>query len=252
MVLWNSWKQPPYKSYRVCVPSSWHLLMKNVRFLCFILECSGKDWNQSSWSEKHVVLRTRLWWSAKCPIFQLCPYRPGTHLWEFAISSSLSSLGSAGDTPGMGVMHLLGCTHEGSLCSQKCPSSEPSMFNHEPLLSFLRVPPVLFRSAGSPSRPAALHIPSVLLRAHPWGWERHLGLPSSALCDFAEEVLSGHTQTSSTKAGGRKGKQRKLSAQCKKHHLLQLWDKNPSAWVVWTTRSVGKSGLTTTRLKKAS
>lgn len=111
----------------------------------FILECSGKDWNQIFWSENQVVLlRTRLCWSAKCPIFQLCSYRPGRRpggICNFQILRA--SLGSAGASPGMGLIHLFGYTHQGSLfypsaqvrswpCSPQasaelpaCPSSAP-------------------------------------------------------------------------------------------------------------------------------
>lgn len=50
-----------------------------------------------------------------------------------------------------GTIHLLGCTHQGSLCSP-CAQGRSVHAPHEPLLSSLHVPLVLLSSLGNPSR----------------------------------------------------------------------------------------------------
>lgn len=137
--------------------------MKNVRFFCFILECSGKKLKPKFLVWKHVVLRIRLWRLAKCSIFQLCPYRPGIHLGESAISNSWNFPWVSWVHSWNGTIHMLGWTHQGSLCSP-CAQWRTVHAPHEPLLSSLHVPLVPLSSLGDLSRKTPLHIPGNLSR----------------------------------------------------------------------------------------
>lgn len=145
----------------------------------------------------------------------------------------------------MGLIHLFGYTHQGSLFY---PSAQVRSWLCSPRAS-AELPAY---PSSAPQQPKGAWAGKQLCTAQGAAHSTPESVPSglrmacvASIFGFLELCSQSTLKHSQQKQ--KEGKESKESALLTANSttpLLQLWDKNPSAWEVWTIHSVSRSGLT--------